>query len=83
MWDAAARCDAREVRRLLDAGADPNASYRKTTALKVATSMGNMRETRFENGREVVTEYRPLDAFTAVAGCLPSRAERRSPDPMP
>jgi hypothetical protein len=31
LWNAAARCDAHEVRRLLDAGADPNVSYRRST----------------------------------------------------
>jgi hypothetical protein len=84
LWDAAARCDAHEVRRLLDAGADPNARYQKTTALKIATSMGNMRETRFENGREVVIEYRPLDTVAALldAGADPDFANGEGWTPL-
>jgi hypothetical protein len=78
LWTAAAACNGAEVRRLLDAGANPDASYSRMPALKVAIPIGNTRETRYENGRELVIEYRPRETVEAL---LAAGADADKADP--
>jgi ankyrin repeat protein len=66
LWAAAAACNGAEVKRLLEAGANPNATYSRESALLVALLAGNSRETRFEGGREVVIEYHPRETVEAL-----------------
>lgn len=75
LWAAAAACNGAEVKRLLEAGANPNATYSREPALIVALLAGNSRETRFEGGREVVIEYHPRATVEALlaAGADPDK----------
>jgi hypothetical protein len=84
LWAAAAACNGAEVRRLLDAGANPNASHSRIPALRAAVSMGNTRETRYEDGREVVVEYHPRETVEALlaAGADADKADAGGMTPL-